>query len=394
MEDVAKLQLYNASAIVFTYAELFRYNIMATSLTKTERISIALVALILLTAFVIFLPIFDVVIIGISLAVVVMPLKTWLSRLTTESMAALLTTITVGVFIFASLGFGVYIIYQNIEYLSDILLIIIEAVKGIQFPGFTIQEPSSSVDVMGFLEAQLQLFETNFFGFLTSFTSLIFKAIILFLTLFIFTYRGDYIWSELSNGVPYSLASFIRRLTEIGVNTLYSIYIVHIATAVITFVLAVPFFYFLGYGHIAFWALAVAIFQLIPIIGPTLIMIFLGFYALSLGDYRAAALIAIIGYPVVCAVPDLFFRPWLMGERSGIHPAIMWIGFFGGIWLLGLVGFIVGPLILAFLVTGGAEFLVIMKAAKKRGWLANEEPDKPDGPAPPAASGQERTPEN
>ena len=367
---------------------------MGTPLTKTERISIALIALILLTAFVIFLPIFDVIIIGISLAVVVMPLKIWLSRSMGDSMAALLTTIIVGVFIFASLGFGIYIIYQNVDYLSEIILIIVDAVKTVQFPGFSIEEPSSSVDVTGFVQTQLQFFETNFFGFVQSFAGLIFKVIILFLTLFMFTYRGDYIWRELSAGIPDALSSFIRRLSELGVNTLYSIYIVHIATAVITFLLAIPFFYFLGYGHIAFWALVVAIFQLIPIIGPTLIMIFLGFFALSIGDYRAVALIAIIGYPVVCAVPDLFFRPWLMGERAGVHPAIMWIGFFGGIWLLGLVGFIVGPLVLALLVAGGAEFLVIMKAARKRGWLADEKADMPDGPTPPTASGQDRAPEN
>ena len=187
---------------------------MATPLTKTERISLALIALILLTACVIFLPIFDVIIIGMSLAVVVMPLKVWLSRSMSESLAALLTTIIVGAFIFASLGFGIYIIYENIDYLSEIILIIVDAVKSIQFPGFSIEEPSSAVDVPGFVEAQLQFFVTNFFGFVQSFAGLIFKVIILFLTLFMFTYRGDYIWSELLSGIPDALSSFIRRLSE------------------------------------------------------------------------------------------------------------------------------------------------------------------------------------
>ena len=103
----------------------------------------------------------------------------------------------------------------------------------------------------------------------------------------------------------------MRHIEEISSNTLYSIYIVHISTSVITFFLAIPFFYVLGYGHIVFWSLIVALFQLIPIIGPTLIMIFLGIFALAQGDYRAAALIAVIGYPVVCAVPDLLFSPML-----------------------------------------------------------------------------------
>jgi predicted PurR-regulated permease PerM len=100
-----------------------------------------------------------------------------------------------------------------------------------------------------------------------------------------------------------------------------------------------------------------------------MIMVLLGIYALAAGDYRAGVLIAIIGYPIVCAVPDLFFRPIMMGKRASIHPAIMWVGFFGGLWVMGLVGFVLGPLILALLVAGGRELIAIMKRGKANGWL-------------------------
>jgi predicted PurR-regulated permease PerM len=66
----------------------------------------------------------------------------------------------------------------------------------------------------------------------------------------------------------------------------------------------------------------------------------------------ALMLLILIGYPVVCAFPDLFIRPVLMGRRTCIHPVIMWIGFVGGLYTLGLVGFVLGPLILVLLITG------------------------------------------
>jgi predicted PurR-regulated permease PerM len=81
-------------------------------------------------------------------------------------------------------------------------------------------------------------------------------------------------------------------------------------------------------------------------------MAFLAVYAVSISDTTALLLIIFIGYPVVCAFPDLFIRPVLMGRRTCIHPVIMWIGFVGGLYTLGLVGFVLGPLILVLLITG------------------------------------------
>lgn len=211
--------------------------------------------------------------------------------------------------------------------------------------------------------------QSGFFSVLSGFTAAIFNIIIFFLVLFIFLLFGENIWRDLLASVPDATKTFVNHIEEISSNTLYSIYIVHISTSVITFLLAIPFFYVLGYGHIIFWSLIVALFQLIPIVGPTLIMIFLGIYALALGDYRAGALIAILGYPVVCAVPDLLFRPIVMGKRASIHPAIMWVGFFGGLWIMGIVGFVIGPLVLALLVASGRELIRIMKQAKENGWL-------------------------
>jgi predicted PurR-regulated permease PerM len=47
---------------------------------------------------------------------------------------------------------------------------------------------------------------------------------------------------------------------------------------------------------------------------------------------------------------DNFLRPRLMAGRTKVHPALILIGVLGGLKVLGFVGLLVGPLILALLV--------------------------------------------
>ncbi|WAI01112.1 AI-2E family transporter [Methanogenium organophilum] len=342
---------------------------MKSAFADHDKLALLIIGIVLILTLYAFGSLLGIVILAISLAIVVMPLKTWLSRYVREQVAAFAVTFIVGFIVVGSLLFGVVILYENADYLTQIITDIYIAIMSMQqitTPGVASTPP---IDVGEILDSQMEMIQSGFFSVVSGFTEAIFNAIIFFLTLFIFIFFGENIWKGILSGVPASMNTFVSHIEEISSNTLYSIYIVHISTSVITFLLAIPFFYVLGYGHILFWSLIVALFQLIPIIGPTLIMIFLGIYALATGDYRAAALIAIIGYPVVCAVPDLLFRPIMMGKRTSIHPAIMWVGFFGGLWIMGIVGFVIGPLVLALLVASGRELIRIMKQAKENGWL-------------------------
>ena len=44
---------------------------------------------------------------------------------------------------------------------------------------------------------------------------------------------------------------------------------------------------------------------------------------------------------------DNIIKPKLVGKRAKVHPAIILIGILGGIKLLGFIGLIIGPVILA-----------------------------------------------
>ena len=179
-----------------------------------------------------------------------------------------------------------------------------------------------------------------------------FEILVFFLSFSVFLYKGEELYHSSFAMLPEQLKEPVRHLSHTAVDTLYAIYVVQLTIVVITVILSLPFFYFLGFEHVLFFSALAGLLKIVPILGPSILMAFLAVYAISISDVTALLLLIFIGYPVVCAFPDLYIRPVLMGRRTCIHPVIMWIGFVGGLFTLGLVGFVLGPLILALLITG------------------------------------------
>ncbi len=134
-------------------------------------------------------------------------------------------------------------------------------------------------------------------------------------------------------------------------DTLFAIYYVQIVISVLTFFIAIPVFYLLGYGDIIFYSFFAAFCELIPILGSSTAFILIGAYAFSINDTRGVLILFFIGYLIVSLLPEIYVRPVLVGRRVKIHPVIMFIGIVGGILTMGLAGFVLGPLIIVLLIT-------------------------------------------
>jgi predicted PurR-regulated permease PerM len=164
--------------------------------------------------------------------------------------------------------------------------------------------------------------------------------------------------------VPEILTGYIRKLSEVTVDTLYAIYIVQIAIAVLTFFIALPVFYLLGYGNIIFYSFLAAFCELIPVLGSSVAFILIGTYALALGDTRGVFILFFLGYLIVSCVPEIYVRPVLVGRRVKIHPLIMFIGIISGILTMGLAGFVLGPVIIVLIIT---SYRMYVQERKDRG---------------------------
>ena len=124
-----------------------------------------------------------------------------------------------------------------------------------------------------------------------------------------------------------------------------------------------------------FWGLMTALTALIPIIGTAMIWIpaslILVINSIIMSDtsglVRGIALFA-YGALVISSI-DNFLRPKIVGDRARIHPIIVLLGVFGGLVVFGLIGGIVGPLILALIVTFSGmyrQYVLGGKSGKQR----------------------------
>ena len=80
-------------------------------------------------------------------------------------------------------------------------------------------------------------------------------------------FYGERIWDALLAPAPVTVHAAVGSLAEIAENTIYSLIIIQISAAAICFALAVPFFTFLGYGHVILFSTIIGLAMLVPLIG-------------------------------------------------------------------------------------------------------------------------------
>jgi len=317
-----------------------------------DHYTIYLVAAIAVIAIVMFWQLMVALIFAGSIAVIALPLhKRFTGKIGAKASAALITLIMFLIFI-GVIAFAVGLLLQNQEFLNGLVSTIVH------WAGPGQNNPISSVlhinqtQLDGLIGNSNQMINQWAESLIGQIPALGFQLLVFFLSFSVFLYKGEELFNSSFAMLPEDQKEPVRHLVHTAVDTLYAVYVVQLTIVIITFILAVPFFYLLGFDHVLFFGALAGLLKIVPILGPSILMAFLAVYAISISDMTALLLLIFIGYPVVCALPDLFIRPVLMGRRTCIHPVIMWIGFVGGIFTLGLVGFVLGPLILALLITG------------------------------------------
>ncbi|MFD1598404.1 AI-2E family transporter [Halobellus rarus] len=145
-------------------------------------------------------------------------------------------------------------------------------------------------------------------------------------------------------------AALNRRTRE----TLFAIYVLQAATALGTFALALPVFYFLGYDSVVTLATVSAVLQFVPVVGPSVLLAGLAAYHVALGELLRAALVFLVGGFVIALLPDVLIRPRLARETADIPGSLYFVGFFGGVLTLGPIGVVAGPLVVGLFVESAA----------------------------------------
>ena len=104
------------------------------------------------------------------------------------------------------------------------------------------------------------------------------------------------------------------------------------------------------------------VFAVIPFIGPGIVWVPVAIFLFAQGNTSVG--FGFLAYNlIIVSVIDNILRTYIISKRSKIHPVVIFIGMIGGLFLFGLLGLIIGPLVLTYL-------LVFLRAYKEKTLVA------------------------
>jgi predicted PurR-regulated permease PerM len=141
-------------------------------------------------------------------------------------------------------------------------------------------------------------------------------------------------------------------------------------TSLITGLLAAIGFALFGVSYPFLWGLTTAIFALLPMIGPPIIFVPICIYFLLIGNYLSGIGLFIYSLIFINTIPENVIRPKLASQGAKIHPSITLLAFAAPIFVVGFLGFIIGPLLYGFLL---AAFRTRVYMLKEEGAIDEKE---------------------
>ena len=290
----------------------------------------------------------DTIPLGIAVAVILVPIQHRLSSKVPGGISAAFITLILLAFAIAGILFTVTVMQENFATNQEILM---KAAGGIeilapQFAGFGIP-PEAIGETTVRMQGIVNAVETFWSGLTLQVAILNVRVLFFLFSLFLSLWKGDRVLRGILVRTPQEWMGAYQRLASVSVDTLHAVLVVHLLIVALTLVIAIPFYWLLGYGHILYLSLTTATCELVPVLGASIPMVILLLYSFAIGDLRGFLIVFFIGYLVVALLPELSIRPILMGRRTHLSPYLMFFGFLGGILVLGISGFLLGPLILA-----------------------------------------------
>lgn len=315
---------------------------------------------ILLTVFIVYFPLATPIILGMTLAVVLYPLhQRFCQRMKESASAALVTLIALLVAVIL-----LYLMVSTLLSGSSAILGMISTIVG-WFGSLGPSLPIPGASIGNGIETIVSALKFFLIPLIANIPAMVFFTFIFFLSVFLFLLKGPAVSREIRESLPGRLNESIAKISGLTVNTLYAIYIVTVEVAVITFLIALPVFYLLGYPGYLQLSILAGLSQFIPIIGPFTVMAFIVLFELASGDTTGVLFAIFIVYPLILWLPGSYIRPKLMGMRVAIHPILLMIGIIGGISVMGISGLIFGPFFIALLISAYRILIDQMKIAKE-----------------------------
>jgi predicted PurR-regulated permease PerM len=191
--------------------------------------------------------------------------------------------------------------------------------------------------------------QTNLFNNASTYLSRLSDVLVgLFLMLIVTYYLlldGPRLYETLLDQLPSHRSSaeeFVANMRSV----IRAVVVGQVVTAIVQGILCGLLLWIFGIPNPLFWGVVATLLSIIPVLGPFLVYIPAAGHLLIQGQVWQGLLMLALGIIVISQI-DNFLRPYIASKATKIHPLVVILGVLGGLKLWGLIGFILGPLVLA-----------------------------------------------
>ena len=224
-----------------------------------------------------------------------------------------------------------------------------------------------TVDDHSFLENLANLVVNSLSQIILQFPMVVLELVVVFFTFYFVLRDKEILLDYIKSLLPYSKEvekKIFEQTKSITVSVLYGQVLVGSLQGVI---ISISLFLF-NVPNALFLSLVAIIAAIIPVIGQLIVWIPVVILLLVSGNNFSAFGVTIFG--VVASTIDNLIRPMIVARKTQLHLAVILVGMTGGLFFFGILGLILGPLILAYLLI----ILEHYRNKKNPGILISEEP--------------------
>jgi len=302
-------------------------------------------------AYLVVKPIIFAIIYGILLAYILYPIyKFTLKKIKSENISAfiicMILLVLIGILFTVIIG---ALFNQVINLYSSFQEINIQEILEESLPFISSSETIEKI--ADTLESTAGKFIGNFISnignFILDLPALLLQILVFFIILFFSLKDGEKAFNYFKSLSPFRSEiqeKFFQHFKDITRSVLIGQVVVGIIQGIIS---GIGYFIFGVPNALLLTALTIVI-GVIPIIGPWFVWIPIDIYLFTVGKTGAGIGLLIYGLFLINWI-DTIIRPLIVSRRTQINPAIILVGMIGGLFVFGVIGFIIGPLILAYI---------------------------------------------
>ncbi len=184
---------------------------------------------------------------------------------------------------------------------------------------------------------------------ITNIAGMLIDFILMLFTLFFLLKDGPGFLYRIRDYLPFAEEEknrLILKVKDMIISTVYG----GVVVAIIQGILGGIAFYFLGIKSPALWGAAMSVMSFLPLFGTFSIWGPVAGYLLIQGNYAKGIGLLLFGFLVI-SMADNILRPMIISGRTKMPTLAVFFSVLGGIKLFGIIGFIMGPLVLALFIS-------------------------------------------